>query len=85
MVSGHVKAQALRFVRMTGLVLAGQLLALGHWPGWAGLWAMAVGSAEVAVREVYPTVRLPDRITSVSPTAAAAPSAAPSPPLDGVS
>lgn len=60
----HFEAQVLRFARITALALAGQLLVLGHWPGWAGLWAMAVGAGETALREAYPTVRLPDRITS---------------------
>jgi len=52
----HLEAQAARFIRITVLALAGQLLVLGHWPGWSALWALAIGAAETAVRQMYPTV-----------------------------
>jgi hypothetical protein len=56
----HLQAQAWRFARITVLALAGQLLVLGHWPGWAGLWALLLGAVETTLRQLYPTVSIYD-------------------------
>lgn len=54
----HLTTQAWRFARITLLALAGQLLVLGHWPGWAALWTLAIGAAETTLRQMYPTVSI---------------------------
>lgn len=63
----HLQAQALRFVRITVLALAGQLLVLGHWPGWSALWSLAISAVEVAVRQMYPTTSIYDAPPAVPP------------------
>jgi hypothetical protein len=64
----HLQAQALRFARIAALALAGQLLVLGHWPGWAALWSLAVGAVETTVRQMYPTTSVYDAPAAPKPT-----------------
>jgi hypothetical protein len=54
-ISAHAKAQAVRFARVAALALLAQLLLTGFvWPGWAGLWSLLIGAAEVGLREMRP-------------------------------
>lgn len=57
--SAHLKAQALRFVRTSGLAFVALLLATGGHVGWSSLWAMLVGAAETGLRELIPVAPLP--------------------------
>jgi len=67
----HLQAQALRFARITFLALAGQLLVLGHWPGWSALWSLAIGAVETAVRQMYPTTSIYDAPSAPEPKSTA--------------
>jgi hypothetical protein len=51
-----MKAQAWRFVRYAGGALLTALIATGFRVSWADLLALVVGAAEVAYRQMYPTV-----------------------------
>jgi hypothetical protein len=51
-VSAHLRAQALRFVRTSGLAFAAMLLATGGHVGWSSLWAMLVGAGETGLRQL---------------------------------
>lgn len=57
--SAHLKAQALRFVRTSGLAFVALLLATGGHVGWSSLWAMLVGAAETGLRELMPVESKP--------------------------
>lgn len=58
--SGHVQAQALRFVRVSAYALVAQLLLTGFaWPGWAGLWSLVPGALETGLRQALPVKPLP--------------------------
>jgi hypothetical protein len=74
--SEHAKAQAARFARMVAYAVVGQLLVLGHWPGWAGLWALAPAVGETLLRELLPVKPLPaiaGVLASASPVGAGVP------------
>ena len=73
--SAHVQAQVLRFVRMFAFALAGQLAVVGtSHLGWSALASVALGAAEVAVRQVFPVKPLPPRISPVQASPADPPS-----------
>ena len=58
--SAHLKAQALRFLRVSGLAFATSVLATGgHDIGWASLWSLAAGAVEAGLRELMPVTPLP--------------------------
>lgn len=57
--SAHLKAQALRFVRTSGLAFIAMLLATGGHVGWSSLWAMLVGAVETGLRQLMPVAPLP--------------------------
>jgi hypothetical protein len=59
-VSAHVRAQILRFARVSAYALIAQLLLTGFaWPGWAGLWSLVLGAAETGLRQALPVKPLP--------------------------
>jgi hypothetical protein len=51
-VSAHLRAQALRFVRTSGLAFVALLMATGGHVGWSSLWAMLVGAGETGLRQL---------------------------------
>jgi hypothetical protein len=57
--SAHLKAQALRFVRTSGLAFVAMLLATSGHVGWSSLWAMLVGAGETGLRQLIPVAPLP--------------------------
>lgn len=71
--SGHVKAQLLRFARATGYAFAGALLATGGNLRWWDLLTLLAGAAETGLRQVFqveekPMVSSqPDRPTETIP------------------
>lgn len=66
--SAHLRAQALRFVRVTAYALLAQLtLTGGTWPGWAGLWSLLPGALETGLRQVLPVKAIP-AATPLPPT-----------------
>lgn len=75
--NAHLKAQALRFVRTSGLAFVALLMATGGHVGWSSLWAMLVGAAETGLRQLMPVAPLPT-VTAVlaDPPAPADPPAA---------
>jgi hypothetical protein len=60
-VSAHLRAQALRFARMTGLALGTAFMAQGGTLPltWRSLWVLLPGTAEVLLRELVPVAPLP--------------------------
>jgi hypothetical protein len=75
-VSAHLRAQALRFARISVYALLAQLALTGFsWPGWAGLWALVPGALETGLRQMMPTKPIP-AVTAVL----AAPPEPPAPP-----
>lgn len=83
--SAHVKAQALRFVRTSGLAFVALLLATGGHVGWSSLWAMLVGAAETGLRQLMPVAPLPTVTAVLAPPAppATPPTTDPAPPAKG--
>jgi len=69
MMSEHAKAQVLRFLRVLGYALAVQAAGLQHWPGWAGLWALAPAAGETVLRELLPVRPLPAISSVLAPAA----------------
>jgi hypothetical protein len=51
-VSAHLRAQALRFVRTSGLAFVALLMATGGHVSWSSLWAMLVGAGETGLRQL---------------------------------
>lgn len=72
--SAHVRAQLLRFARLTAASLAAEYLrAGGHLPlTWATLWVLLPGTAETALRQALPVKPLP-RVTAVPAVPPASP------------
>jgi len=69
-VTGHLKAQLLRFVRTSGLAFAASLLATGGHVSWSSLWVLLVGAGETGLRELMPVAPLPTvTAVPVSPVA----------------
>lgn len=62
--SAHLKAQALRFVRVSVLAFAAGLLASDGQLSWPSLWALAAGAAEAGLRQAFPVRPVPS-VTSV--------------------
>jgi hypothetical protein len=58
-VNAHVKAQALRFVRIAALAFVAQFFAAGQTVSWENLLALVAGAAEVGIREMFPTKAIP--------------------------
>jgi hypothetical protein len=60
-VNAHVRAQVLRFARMTGLALGTAFMAQGGTLPltWRSLWVLLPGTAEVLLRELVPVSPLP--------------------------
>lgn len=78
--SAHLKAQALRFVRLTALAFAASLLMTGGNVGWSSLWSLLVGAGETALRELIPVESKPT-VTAVP--AGAPPATGTTPPSKG--
>lgn len=57
--SAHVKAQALRFARVSVLAFVAALFQTGGKIGWASLWAMIAGAGETGLRQVLPVKAIP--------------------------
>lgn len=83
--TAHVKAQALRFVRVSALAFVAALFQTGGKVGWASLWAMIAGAGETGLRQLLPVKAIP-AVTAVLADAekAVTPSPAdPAPPAKG--
>lgn len=83
----HVKAQLLRFARVSALAFVAALFQTGGRFGWASLWAMIAGAGETGLRQVLPVKSIPtvsavlaDAEKAVSPVP---PPADPAPPAKG--
>jgi hypothetical protein len=77
-VTAHLKAQALRFVRTSGLAFVAMLLATGGHVGWSSLWAMVAGAGETGLRQlmqVEPKPTVTAVLADPPPTTGPAPSA----------
>jgi hypothetical protein len=75
-VSAHLRAQALRFVRTSGLAFVALLMATGGHIGWSSLWAMLVGAGETGLRQlvqVEPKPTVGGVLADPSPTTDPAP------------
>ncbi len=57
--SAHVKAQLLRFLRVSGYAFVAQVLATGGLVGWSSLWSLAFGAAEAGLRQLLPVKPIP--------------------------
>ena len=57
--SAHLKAQALRFIRISALAFLTALPVDGGKVTWASLFALAAGAAEAALRQVLPVKPIP--------------------------
>lgn len=57
--TAHVKAQALRFARVSALAFVAALFQTGGKLGWASLWAMIAGAGETGLRELLPVKSVP--------------------------
>jgi hypothetical protein len=52
--TAHLKAQALRFGRVSGYAFVVALMATGGHVTWATLWSIAAGAAEAGLRQLMP-------------------------------
>ena len=78
---GHLTTQVLRFVRVTALAAAAQLVTTGTSDiGWKALAALLAGAAETAVRTVWPTVPVDTIVAAVRHKGASVDSLPPTPP-----
>jgi hypothetical protein len=70
--SGNTKTQAVRFLRITAVAAATQLLVTGagSW-GWKALAAIVIGAAETAVRQVWPAIPVDKIVGAVAREGAA--------------
>lgn len=57
--SAHLKAQLLRFARVSALAFLTALPADGGSISWSSLWALAAGAAEAGLRQLLPVKPLP--------------------------
>lgn len=57
--SAHLKAQALRFLRVSALAFLTALPVDGGNVSWSSLWALAAGAAETGLRQLLPVRPLP--------------------------
>lgn len=57
--STHLKAQLLRFARVSALAFVTGLMATGGHIGWSALWSLAAGALETGLRQVFQTAPLP--------------------------
>ena len=55
----HVKAQLLRFARVSALAFVAALFQTGGRFGWASLWAMISGAGETGLRQLLPVKPVP--------------------------
>lgn len=62
--SPHVKAQLLRFARISALAFVAALFQTDGKIGWSSLWAMIAGAGEVGLRQMLPVTTL-DAVTAV--------------------
>ena len=76
----HVKAQLLRFVRVSALAFVAALFQTSGKFGWASLWAMIAGAGETGLRQLLPVKPIP-AVSSV--LADSASPANPAPPAKG--
>lgn len=76
--SAHLKAQALRFVRVSALAFVAGLLTTGGKVSWSSLWALVAGAAETGLRQLLPVKPIP----AVSTVLADAGKAVTPPPAD---
>ncbi len=79
--TAHLKAQALRFVRTSGLAFVAMLLATGGHVGWSSLWAMLAGAGETGLRQLMPVKPIP-AVDAVLADAEKAVAPAPAAPAD---
>lgn len=77
--SAHVKAQALRFLRVSALAFVAALFQTGGRFGWASLWAMIAGAGETGLRQLLPVKPVP----TVSAVLADPPPSSTAPPAKG--
>lgn len=80
--NAHLKAQLLRFARISVLAFVTALPATGGKVSWASLFALLAGAAEAGLRQVIPVKEVPT-VTAVLAGAAAAvapPTTDPAPP-----
>lgn len=73
--SPHVRAQALRFARVSLLALGASYVVAGRWPGWAGLWALVPGALEAGLRQMLQTEPVATVTSVLAPPAPPGPGA----------
>lgn len=74
----HVKAQALRFARVSALAFVAALFTTGGKVSWASLWAMIAGAGETGLRQVFQVKAVPTVSSVLAETSV--PPADPTPP-----
>lgn len=71
--SPHLKAQALRFARVTGYAFVAALLATGGNIRWWDVLTLLAGAAEAGLRQLAPTAPVPAVTAEAPPPGKAAP------------
>lgn len=81
----HVRAQLLRFARVSALAFVAALFTTGGKVSWASLWAMIAGAGETGLRELLPVKSIPavSAVLADAEKAVTPPPADPAPPAKG--
>lgn len=77
----HVKAQILRFVRVSALAFLASLPLTGGKISWSSLWALGAGAFETGLRQLLPVKEIP-AVTAVLADATPAAAKPTPPPVD---